>query len=802
MLRHNLLLSFRSFIRNKSSFLINLAGLSTGLICVMLIWLWVSDELSIDKFHPNGKRLYQIMSNIGSPQSIWTIELTPVPLASALLDEMPEVESAVATNDFSTWTMREGILVSEPTHVQARGWHAGRDFFKVFAYDLFQGNRSEVLSDKSKIVISEALSKKLFHTTENVIGKTVEWKHPMFNGIFQVSGIFRDLPERSTAQFDFLISMDILLDHDRWAKEWTGNYARTFVVLKPGADANRFNEKIAQLLGSKNDQLKKFGLFAQLYSTKYLFGRYENGKIAGGRIAYVRLFSMIAIFILLIACINFMNLATAKASLHVKEIGVKKSIGVSRRVLVGRFLSESFLMTLLSVIVSIPVVALMLPLFNDLTGKSLTIEFAPLHVAVLGAIMVITALLAGSYPAFYLSKLSPINVVKGKLGNFAGPLLVRKGLVVFQFVISILFIIGVAAINEQIKFTQSKNLGYNRSNILSFQWKGELFNMWNGLQEGKSNQHFETFMEGLKDVPGVASATNMSGSILNEIYGQSGITWSGDESDESYIFQSPIVGFDFIETLAIPLKEGRSFSKEHHDDYSKIIINETAAHFIGLKDPVGKVLKMNGGSEIIGVVKDFHYGSLHNPIEPLIFRLDPTGRHVMIKIKPGEEKLAVAGIEKRYRQFLPDYTFEFRFMDDDYQALYTSEGIVEVLARYFSLIAILISCLGLFGLATFTAERRMKEISIRKVLGSGSGEIIRLLAGEFTRPVLLAIAIAVPVSFFMIESWLNQYAERIDLQWWVFPATGLGILLITWITVALQTIRAASANPVTYLKAD
>jgi putative ABC transport system permease protein len=802
MFRHNLLITYRSFLRNKSSFLINLIGLSTGLACVLLVYLWVSDELSINKFHKKDNQLYQVLYNHEASQGIQTWDHTPVPLATALSEDMPEVEYAVAVNDFFSWRTKEGILSAGDAHIQAEGWHAGKDFFNVFSYDFIHGDKDQVLADKNNIVISEALSKKLFNTTDNVIGKTLDWKHPFFEGIFQVSGIFKSPPPNSTAQFDFLISIEVLVDHDRWAKEWKGNYAETYLILNKGTDINQFNEKIADYLKSKHLLLENATLFAQKYSNKYLYGQYENGVPVGGRIAYVRLFIIVALFILLIACVNFMNLSTAKASLKMKEIGVKKTIGATRKALVAQFLSESLLTVFLSLLVAMLLVALLLPQFNEIAGKHLHLTLGSRDALTIAGIVLFTGFVSGSYPAFYLSGFKPVTVLKGKLNTSTGALWVRKGLVIFQFTLSVIFMVGLLVVHEQIKFTQTKNLGYNRDNILSFQWKGELYDQWSGLLEGKSNDRFETFMLKLKNVPGVVSATHMSGNILNDIYGQSGVSWSGQETEKDYIFQSPIVGYDFIETLGIELIEGRSFSRDYNDDYSKIILNEAAVQLMELESPVGKTIQMNGESQIIGVVENFHYGSLHNTVEPLIFRCNPMGRNIMVKIKAGTEKHTIEQLQQLYHQFLPNYGFDFTFMEDDYQALYESENRVASLSNYLAVIAICISCLGLFGLVSFTVERRMKEIGIRKILGSSDTGIVRLISSDFTKMVLIAIVIALPLSYFMAVRWLESFAFRIDLEWWYFIGAGLVALLIAWFTVGLQTIKAARVNPTQCLKEE
>ncbi|MEM9674492.1 MAG: ABC transporter permease [Bacteroidota bacterium] len=798
MLRHNFLITLRSFMRHKTSFLINLTGLSTGLACVILVYLWVSDELSINKFHEKDSQLYQVLSNLEFSQNILTNELTPVPLATALAEEMPEVEYAVAVNDFFSWRTREGILSTGDTRIAAEGWHAGKDFFQVFSYELVEGDKNRALSDKNNILLSEELAEKLFGTTDDLMGTPIEWKHPLFEGVFQIAGIFKLPQASSTAQFDFLFSIEVLLDNDPWAKEW-GGYAETYLILEKGIDISQFNEKIADFIKIKDPSNSNWAIFAQQYSDKYLYGQYENGMPVGGRIAYVRLFTLVAFVILLIACVNFMNLSTAKASLKMKEIGVKKTIGASRGALVAQFLGESLLTAFLSLVVAFLLVMLLLPQFSEIAGKHLHLNLGIRDTFIIAGIVLFTGFLAGSYPAFYLSNFKPIAVLKGKLHTSTGALWIRQGLVVFQFTLSVLFIVGLLVINAQIKFTQTENLGYNRDNIITFPWKGELYD-GRGLREGKSNERFETFMAEMKNIPGVVSATHMSGNILSEIYGQSGISWSSKESDREFLFKSPIVGYDFIKTLEIELLEGRAFSRDYNDDYSKIILNEAAVQLMELENPVGEIIQMNGGSEIIGVVKNFHYGSLHNPIEPLIFRFDPTGRNVMVKIKAGTERNTIAQLKKLQSEFSPGNTFEFTFLDEDYQALYEAEDKVATLSNYLAVIAMIISCLGLFGLTTFTAERRLKEISIRKILGAGDFGIVVLLSTNFTKMVLIAIVIALPLSYVISQRWLESFAARIDLAWWFFIGAGLATLLIAWLTVGIQTVKAAQVNPVDTLR--
>ncbi|PSL44699.1 FtsX-like permease family protein [Chitinophaga niastensis] len=794
--------AWRRLLRDRQFTILNLIGLSTGLAGALLICLWVSDEMSVDKFHEKDRQLYQVMNNLKTSQGIHTFDITPVPLSEALVKEMPEVEYAVAVNDFFNWQSKDGILSSGNKHIQAQGWHAGKDFFNVFSYDLILGNKDQALADENDIVISATLAKKLFYTTGNAIGKTLEWNYPFYKGVFRVSGIFKDPPANSTSHFDFVLNIGVLLKNDREAKNWTNYLAKTYLTLRKGTNVGQFNEKIAGYLKTKNPGLDPFSLFLQQYSAKYLNGKYENGVPAGGRIAYVRLFSIIALFILLIACINFMNLSTAQASGKMKEVGVKKAIGASRKSLIIQFLAESILMAFLSLFIAFAIIALILPQFNAITAKHIEPDNVAGFILPAVAITLFTGIISGCYPAFYLSRFNAVAVLKGRLSTSFGELWVRKGLVVVQFTISVIFIIGFLIINEQIKYSQTKNLGYNKDNILCFQWKGALYNRWNGLSEGKSNDRFEAFMAGLKNVPGVISATNMPGNILDQIPLQSGVSWRGQATDQNYLFQSPMVGYDFLETLDMRLKEGRSFSRMYNDDYSKIILNEAAVKMMDLKNPVGKNIDLNGKSQIIGVVKDFHYGSLHNSIEPLILRFDPTGPNIMVRIKAGMERNTVEQLKRYYSEFLPGYTFDFTFMDDDYQALYASEMRVAALSRHFAVLAILISCLGLFGLTAFTAQKRQREIGIRKVLGATVSDVLIMLSGDFLKLVFFAVVIALPVAWWAMNKWLQGFSDRVTINWWLFIVPGMMALLLALITVSFQSIKVAITNPVKSLRVE
>ena len=788
MFRHTFLLIYRNFQRFRSTFFINLIGLSSGLACALLIFLWVNDELSVDTFHENDAQLYQVMENQHQADRINTQEGTPGLLAESLAEDMPEVKYAAAVAP-AIW-FGDFILSVTEKNVKAPGQFVGEDFFTIFSYRLLQGEESQVLTDKNAVVISEDLAHRLFGTTDGVVGKTLDWHILQFTQPVIVSGIFADIPANSTAQFDFVLSFEAFKEINPSVKSWGNNGPSTFLMLQEGADVAAFNEKIERYIDGKYQKNDYRTLFARSYSDGYLYGTYENGIPVGGRIEYVRLFSIIALFILVIACINFMNLSTAKASRRVKEVGIKKAVGASRSTLITQYLSESFLMAFLSLLTAIVLVGILLPQFNSITGKQLSLEFtAPLITAFLG-ITLLTGLLAGSYPALYLSGFNPVAVLKGKLNSSVGELWARKGLVVFQFALSVILIVSVWVVYQQIEFVQSKNLGYDKDNLISFPMEG-------GIAESP-----ETFLAEAKRIPGVANVSSMQQSVVGNESSTVGLEWEGSNPDEVVEFQNFSMGYDMIETLGLEMLEGRSFSRAFSTDSSAIIFNETAIARMGLTDPVGATVNLWGEDrQIIGVVKDFHFESLHEAVKPSFIKADfEFAMNMIVRLEGGREQEALAQVQDLYQRFNPGYSFDYQFVDADYQALYAAEQRVSTLSKYFAGLAILISCLGLFGLAAFTAERRLKEIGIRKILGSSDFGIVRLLSGDFTKMVLAAIAIALPVSYLVARWWLQDFAFSIDLQWWYFAGAGLVALLVAWFTVGLQTVKAARVNPADCLR--
>lgn len=785
MFRHNLLITYRTFLRYKSSFFINLIGLSSGLASTLLIYLWVMDELSMDKFHEKDSQLFQVFQTLGTGSNSETIEYTPGILAKTLAEEMPEVELAAAIVP-SYWFSSQGIISAGDTRFKVAPQYVSKDFFDVFTYPLVEGNKNEVLVSKQAILLSESLCMRLFKTTTGVIGKNIQWSHlGGISGEYFVTGIFKDIPANSTARFDAVFNYELFLENRPNLQYWGNSDPCTYVILKKGTDPNAFNAKIRELKRQKTQNPEEGTFEAQQYSSKYLYGHYqlERGGYGGGRIQYVRLFSIIAIFILAIACINFMNLSTARASRRLKEIGIKKAIGAGRKALACQYLGEAMLVTFLSLLVSIAMLYLLLPAFNNVTAKHLSFQLDETMIFSLICIVVVTSFLSGSYPALYLSGFNPVAVLKGKLATSIGEVWMRRGLVIFQFTLSIVLIASVLVVYKQIQFIQSKNLGYNRDNIISFEmeWKGE--------------GSLLSLLSEIGKIPGVINTSCYYHNLLGDHGGTGDVHWEGKDANLKMDFANLEVGFDFIETLGIEMAEGRSFSRDLRPE-RQIIFNEYAIRKMGIKDPVGKTVKLWGEErQIVGVVKDFNFESLYKDIKPCFLQVSPEEPNAIVKIKGGTEQASLEQLEKLYHKFSPGLPFEYRFLDTQYQSLYAAEQRVSVLSRYFAGIAVLISCLGLFGLAAFTAERRVKEIGIRKILGATNFGIVGLLSGDFTKMVLIAIVVALPISYLVGLKWLESFAYRVDLEWWFFIVAGSAALLIAWITVSLQTLKAARTNP-------
>ncbi|WP_462250192.1 ABC transporter permease [Ekhidna sp.] len=775
-------ITFRNLLRHKVSSLINLIGLTTGLSCAFFIYLWVQDELQVNKFHEKDDRLYRVMEFQTYSNEKFATNSTPGILGPNLKLDFPEIKYAATT----TW-IGKFLLSSENTYFKEDGFHVGKDYFNIFTYPLLIGNPDNVLEEKNSICISRDVAVKFFGSIDNAVGKTMKYEG---NRDFMVTGVFENITSNSTHVFDFVLPMQDYLDHNDWANYWGNNGPHTYTILADGADPAEVSKKISGYIKSKEDD-SNIDLFLKKYSEQYLYGRYTNGVQDGGRIEYIRLFSIIAVFILIIACINFMNLSTARASKRAHEVGVRKAIGADRSMLIRHFIGESILITFFSMLLAILLVALFLPQFNIITDKNIVLQATPALITVSLITVFVTGILAGSYPALYLTHFNPVKVLKGEIKSSAGEIWARKGLVIFQFTITIILIVGVIVIYSQTQYAFTKNLGYNQENVVFFS------------QDGSIEDRTEAFLTELRRIPGVASAAGTSHTLVSQMSNTHGLEWRGKSPEERILFENIRVDEEFQKTLGMTLINGRWFDKSFGADSTKMVINEAAARVMGFTadEAVGETIRLwdEYDLQIIGVLEDFHYQSIHQEVSPAFFWLRDTW-NVAVRLEKGREVETMGAIQELYESFSPGFIFEYEFLDKSYQELYDSEQRVGTLSSYFAGFAIVISCLGLFGLASFTAERRLKEIGIRKVLGASVTNIVMMLSKDFTRLVGISILIAIPISYYFMSKWLEGFAYKIDLSFWIFLGTALISLLIAWLTVSSQALRAANVNPSKCLK--
>ncbi|MEL7119280.1 MAG: FtsX-like permease family protein [Bacteroidota bacterium] len=789
MFKHSFLMTYRNLLRHTSTFLINLMGLSIGLCVAFLILLWVQDEFNVDRFHENDENLYQVMKNASRPEGdVLTFDWTPALLPAALKEDFPEVKYAVSS--ILRMEAKKGIIVLEKERIKALEHYVGTDFFKVFSYELIHGQTENVLQDQNSVVLSNSLAEKIFGRVDKAIGQTIEWDKEDFSGLYQITGVFEDPPKNSTAKFDLLFSFDKYAAVNPEVNDWKYGDPSTYVVLQDGTALDAFNSKISNYLQEKSGEEYQ-SLFAIKYSSKYLNGNFKNGKQSGGRITYVRLFQFIAVLILLIACINFMNLSTAKASRRMKEIGVKKAFGVERRQLITQYIMEATFMVVFSFIVAIFLTAISLPTFNSLLEKDLHLALDPNLIFYAGILILVTSLVAGSYPAFYLSNFKAISIINGSNTNKGGAKNIRKALVLFQFVVSVVLIALVLVINQQIDYIQSKDLGYDQDHLLMFK------------KEGKIASNLTTFLEELRKFPEVIHASNTRDGLLENGTGTIGLSWPGEAESDQIRFKYLTFNYDALETLNIKLKDGRSFSPQYGTDSVSIIFNEEAIKQMGLEHPVGQyVTQWRTRKQIIGVVENFHFESLYANVEPCFIQFSDDGENILVRLRGGNEKSGVDEISNLFAEYNPGVAFEYQFVDEQYRTFYKSETKIAQLSIFATALAIVISCLGLLGLIIFSAERRKKEIGIRKVLGASVFNLSQLITWEFIKIITLAVVIAAPVAYFIASRWLEHFAYHIDLNIWYFVFAGGLTLLLSWIIMSIQTIRAASVNPITVLKTE
>ena len=786
MLKNYLKITLRNILKYKTFSIINLLGLTVGLTSFLLIALWIQHERSYDQFHEFKDRLHRVMENqTYSDGQIITQSAAPGLLGQALKEEVPEV---VYANSMDSWT--EALVSYENKHIKEKGRYVSEDFLKMFSFPLAQGDKETALATPNSMVISQKLADKFFPGI-NPMGKPLKIANRLE---FQVTGVMQDFPSNSIFKFDFLLPLEGFLERNAWARQWNNNGLTTYVMLEENADLTAVNTKIKDIVRNRGDQ-KNVDLFLQPLTDVYLKTDYENGVYqGGGRITYVRLFGIIALLLLVIACINFMNLSTARATIRAKEVGIRKVVGAGRNLLTVQFLSEAVLMCILALGFTILAVNLILPWFNQFTGKEIVFPYSnPMTWAILGSIVVITGLLAGSYPAFIISAFRPAAVLKGQLDKAQKGVLLRKVLVIAQFSIAIFLIVGMIVVQRQLNYLQTKNLGYEKEQLL-------LVNMNKELQE-----KYSTLKSELMNISEISSVTASHSRPTGFSNSSSNFSWDGKNPEDDLIFVYETVAHDYITTIGAELLEGRDFSVEHPADTANFIINESAAQLMNLQAPiVGQGLRAWGkNGQIVGVVKDFHFTSLKEPVEPLVLIMsNPFVWTLYARINSGQMIESIKKVEKICKTHSSTYPFEYEFADAAYNKLYKNEAIVSHLSSIFAFLAVFISCLGLFGLATFTTERRTKEIGIRRVLGASVSGIVGLLSKDFLQPVLIALVLGSPFAWYFMKAWLSDFAYHIQIEWWVFALTGFMAIGIAFLTVSFQSIKAALANPVESLRSE
>jgi putative ABC transport system permease protein len=785
MFKNYFKVAIRNLWKNKTYSFLNIFGLCIGITCAGFIFLWVEDELNYNHHNKKIDQLYQVMENQAYEGKTYTFSATPGLLAQAMQEEIPGIKNVCRT----TWDNYTLFALDDKSFYE-RGYYTDSSIFNMITLPFVQGKKETAFQQLHSLVISEKMAKKFFGDDKDIVGKSLKVDN---KEEYVIGGVMKDLPENSSIRFDWLAPFKIYFDKNSWLLSWGNNGIQTFVEVDPKADVAAINKKLDRFIKSKDTTAIAQPFLFSMNDWR-LRSDFEEGKQSGGRIQYVRMFSTIAWIILLIACINFMNLATARSEKRAREVGVRKVLGAPKRVLISQFIGEAIFMSFVSVIIAILLMYLLLPVFNTIVAKHLTIGLnKPQHIYSLVAIAVICGLVAGSYPALYLSSFNPIMVFKGFNLKGTAPVYIRKGLVILQFTISIFLIIGTIVIYQQIQHVKNRELGYNKANLIQTGLRGDM------------QKNFSVIKHELLSTWYVENAAM---SNLNMLYMGSqtdNFKWEGKDPAKKILITEDLVSPEYISTTGVKIKEGRDFYPVAAEDSMSIIINETLAKMIGKKNLVGTILRKDSVNyTIAGIVKDFVFGDMYGKADPLVFLCYPEYfGYMYIKLKPKiPMEQAMAKIESIIKTNNPGYPFNYIFVDDEFDRQFRSENLVGKLSHVFALLAIIISCLGLFGLAAYTAERKTKEIGIRKVLGASVTGITGLLSKSFLQLIAISALIAFPVAWWGMNKWLQDFSYRISISWWTFIVAGLLALLIAWITISFQSIRAAVANPVKSLRTE
>jgi len=787
MFKNYFKVAFRNLFRNKGFSIINISGLAVGMASAMLILLWIQNEMSYDQFHEKKDRIYEAWNRASFSGKLNCWNTTPKILSRTLEKDFPEVEQCVRVD----WGSNFLFSIGEK-RLTVQGRIVDSNFLQVFTFPLLKGNPATLLNDMHSIVLTEKLAEKLFGN-EDAMGKVIKIDN---KDNFTVTGILKDIPTNTRFDFEYLVPWSYMRYKGNDDANWGNNSTRTYVLLKPNASLASVNVKLKTFKPKYDKDDPKWEMFIYPLSRWRLYSSFTNGvEDGGGLIQYVRLFGIIAAFILLIACINFMNLSTARSEKRAKEVGIRKVVGAQKGWLIGQFIGESVLLAFIAGIIAFGIVELVLTPFNNLIGEKVSIPYNNIYewLAFLGFI-IFTGVLAGSYPAFFLSSFQPVKVLKGTFQKVNALITPRKVLVVLQFTFAIILIICTIIVKQQIDYARERETGYNKNNLIYHFMTGDI------------EKNYLLIKNELLSSGVAASVTKTSAPITESWSDGWGQEWEGKDRNDKTDFYRYNEDENLGVTAGLTFIQGRDFDlKQFSTDSTGVILNESALAVMKFKNPLGKIIKDNGQDwHVVGVIKDFILTSPYEPTRPmLIYGAKAWFNTILIKFN--DKNSTAANLKKAegiFKKYNPEYPFEYKFVDEEYARKFENEKKIGTMAAVFAALTIFISCLGLFGLATYMAENRIKEIGVRKVLGASVAGITTLLSKDFLKLVLVSFVIAAPVAWWAMNAWLKDYSYRVDIQWWVFVMAGLLSVLIALFTISYQAIRAAVANPAKSLRTE
>jgi predicted permease len=790
MLSNYFKVAIRNLLRQKGFSFINIFGLALGISCTALIGMWVNDELSYDKFNKDYQRIYRITATL--PELKVHAAVTPAPLSQAVQNEMPELEEAVRISNLHKDLIQVGDLRFEEENLV----FADSNFFRLFTFPFIKGDAEHAMQNPEGIILTEEMALKYFGTTD-VLDKTIRKNN---KDDFTITGVLANIPENSHLRFNFVQPMRYLArtETDLIKNIWDNFNWYTYIKLNDKAKQSEADvanlETKMQDIYKKNEPVLKVSFILQPLANIHLHSNFLADIPGHGNAQNVYIFTIVAVFILVVACLNFMNLATARAARRAKEVGLRKVVGAVRPHLMGQFLAESLVVAMLSLVLALLVIYIVLPFFNELGGKNLSLDFT--NISLMGGLLgitIVTGLLAGSYPALYLSGFRPAIVLKGNFSGGGSGSLFRNTMVVIQFAVSISLIVGTAIVYRQLKYIQEMNLGYDRENLIYIRMTGDLWQKYEALRTRLASNELTSNFAFISELP-----TSSSGATIS-------VNWSGKDPNTQPLFYNSAIDENFEKVFKVTFLDGHGYGENAKADSVNIIVNEAALKTMDmtLDKAVGTKITVWGKDRtIIGVVKDFNFKPVQEPIGPMFLNRNSWGGYAMVRTMPGKTEGTIKALEGICKEMNPSYPFEYSFLDDEIANLYKAEQRLSSLFNVFAVLAVVISCLGLYGLSAYLAERRTRELGIRKVLGASGFQLVYLLSATFTRPILIATLIAIPVAWYGMSQWLNGFAYHVSIDWTIFVIAFLAALFIAWLTVSFESIKAATTNPVKSLRSE